>query len=73
MTAQSGAQLNAVMFAEQLGNPVDEHADLARQVSILRVDDAERRRLGEPIPQQQFQAAALHRLLEHEGGNLRYT
>ena len=39
---QRSAQLNAVMLAQQFGHPIHEHADLCRQVAVLRIDDVQR-------------------------------
>src|SRR5262249_28552530 len=36
---QSRSELNAVVLGQQLGHPVAEHADLARQMAVLRIHD----------------------------------
>ena len=47
--------------------------DPARQVAVLRVHDVQRRGLGKPVTEHEVERAALHRLLEDEGRDLRDT
>jgi hypothetical protein len=69
--AQRRAKLDAIVLTQQRRDPVDEHPHFAREVPVLRVHDIQRRGLREPVTEHQLQGAALHRLLQNEGGNLR--
>jgi len=69
--AQSRAELNTIVLTQQGRDPVDEHSHLARQVTVLRVHDIERRGLREPVAEDQLEATTLHRLFQNKGGDLR--